>query len=58
MISGGVGGGDTRRSVLLRDFHIVSTGKKGVKKQFGRDYVEVSKASVDNSQAREYNFSS
>jgi len=28
VISGGVGGGDTRRSVLLRDFHIGSVGKK------------------------------
>ena len=29
--NGGVGGGDMRRSVLLRDNHISSMGKKGVK---------------------------
>jgi len=36
VISGGVGGGDTRRSVLLRDFHIGSMGEKGVKEDWER----------------------
>jgi len=36
VISGGVGGEDTRRSVLLKDFHIGSMGKKGVKEDWKR----------------------
>jgi len=56
VISGGIGGGHMRRSVLLRDFHIGSIWARRERKKIGRDYVEVSKASVINSQAREYNF--
>jgi len=35
VISGGFGGRDTRRSVPLRDFHVGSMGKKGVKEDWG-----------------------
>ena len=54
MISGGVEGGDMRRSVLL--IFILAVWARRRRKKIGRDYVEVSKASVANSQAREYNF--
>ena len=35
-ISGGVKGGDMRRSVLLRDYHIGSMGIKGMKEDWER----------------------
>ena len=36
VISGGVGEGDTRRGVPLRDFHTGSMGKKGEKEDWER----------------------